>query len=538
MIGTPAIVPTFEKPLDPPPGILTRPGLTSEIQDILVECYRSTKMHASVFHNERFYRPFDTLHDQIFEIIDDDSIPLAAIAAPRGLGKTSIVNLAVPSKKILFDESRYIVPVSCSATHAVLQAENLKMDLMSNEIILKLFQPIESKKFSKEQWVTNNHLGTCVMPRGAGQQIRGILYRHSRPDLIIVDDLEDPEHMDSEDQRRKKKEWFFADLYNAIDRGRDDWRIIVLGTILHEDSLLVELLEDPEWMSVILSICDDELNSNAPNFMSTEKVKKLYEGYKRRNQLGIFYREYRNQVVPVETAMFKQEYFKYYGPVEEKDTDYVVTEEELNSSRDVVNVILIDPAKTIKEESAECAIVGIGVNTFNRAMFIRDVDRGQMYPDELYKRTFEMAIRLHARVIGVEVTGLEEFIMYPLRNAMLMAGYNFTLVELRARGGEQGKGSGKIARVGALSPLYREGLVYHNKTACIALEGQLLSYPKSKRWDIMDAEAYIVELLDTGDLYFSTDDSDFEDPDDVIDAEMKMIDEMDNDSAIEDFRVL
>ena len=533
-----AILPSYSKPLDPPKAILEQSRHDSELQDILVECYRSTKMHASVFHGERFYRPFDGLHDQIFEIIDDDTIPLAAIAAPRGLGKTSIVNLAVPSKKILFDDSKYIVPVSCSATHAELQAENLKMDLMSNEMIRKLFKPIESKKFSKQQWVANNHINTCVMPRGAGQQIRGLLYGHSRPDLIIVDDLEDPEHMDSEDQRKKKKEWFFADLYNAIDRGRHDWRIIVLGTILHEDSLLVELLEDPEWVSLTLSICDEDLNSNAPNFMPTREVIKLYTAYKRRNQLGIFYREYRNLVVPTETAKFKQEYFKYYGPVEEKGTDYCVTEEELNSSKDVVNVILIDPAKTIKEESAECAIVGIGVNTFNRAMFVRDVDKGQMYPDELYKRTFEMAIRLHAQVIGIEVTGLEEFIMYPLRNAMRMAGYNFTLVELRARGGEQGRGSGKIARIGALSPLYREGLIYHNKTACVALEGQLMSYPKSKRWDIMDAEAYIIELLDTGDLYFNTSDGDDEDQDDVIDAEMKMIDEMDNEEPIEDFRVL
>ncbi|TET07288.1 MAG: hypothetical protein E3J86_13585 [Candidatus Thorarchaeota archaeon] len=533
-----AIISPYHKPLDPPPATLSMARGDSEFEDILVDCYRSTKLYASIFHSERFYRPFDALHDQIFEIIDDDSIPLAAIAAPRGLGKTSIASIVTPAKKILYNDSGYIVPVSCTYTLAELQSENLKRDLLSSEMVLKVFKPVKSQSFSKEQWIANNDIKTCVMPRGARQQIRGILYGVHRPNLILVDDLEDPEHMDSEDQRKKKREWFFADLFNAVDRGRHDWRIIVLGTVLHEDSLLVELLEDPDWVSVTLSICDDKLNSNAPNFMSTPEVKKLYAGYKRRNQLGTFYREYRNIPVPVETAKFKQEYFKYYGPIEAKGTDYVITEEELNNSRDVTNVILIDPAKTVKEESAECAIVGIGVNTFNRAMFIRDIVHDQFYPDELYLETFLMATRLHAQVIGVEVTGLEEFIMYPLRNAMLMGGYHFTLVELRARGGHEGRGSGKIARVAALSPLYREGLVYHNKTACMPLEAQLLPFPKSKRWDVMDATAYIIELLETGEMYFNHADGDDEDSSEVIEREMAMIGEMDNEPAIEDFRVL
>lgn len=533
-----AIISSYHQPLDPSPQVLGMAKGDSEFEDILVDCYRSTKLYASIFHSERFFRPFDSIHDQIFDIIDDDSIPLAAIAAPRGIGKTSIGTITTPSKKILYNDAHYVVPVSHSYTLAELLSENMKRDLLSNEMILKVFEPIKSRKFSKEQWIANNDIGTCVMPRGSLQQIRGILFGHHRPDLIIVDDLEDPEHMDSDEQRKKKKEWFFSDLFNCIDRGSNDWRIIVLGTILHEDSLLVDLLEDPDWVPVTLSICDDKLNSNAPNFISTKDVIKLHASFKRKGLLGTFYREYRNMVVPVEAAKFKQEYFKYYGPVEGKETDYVITEDQLNSDSDVVNVVLIDPAKTIKEESAECAIIGIGVNTFNRAMFIRDIVHDQFYPDELYKETFMMATRLHAQVIGIEVTGLEEFIMYPIRNAMVSGGYHFTLVELRARGGEQGKGSGKIARVASLSPLYREGFIYHNKTACIPLEGQLLSFPKSKRWDVMDATAYIVELLEKGELYFNVDDSGHEDSAAVIAAEMKMIDEMDNEPIVEDFRVI
>jgi hypothetical protein len=36
------------------------------------------------------------------------------------------------------------------------------------------------------------------------------------------------------------------------------------------------------------------------------------------------------------------------------------------------------------------------------------------------------------------------------------------------------------------------------------LEQQLLSYPKSKRWDVMDAFAYVIEILEMGLRYFSS----------------------------------
>jgi len=56
--------------------------------------------------------------------------------------------------------------------------------------------------------------------------------------------------------------------------------------------------------------------------------------------------------------------------------------------------------------------------------------------------------------------------------------------------------SGKIARIRTLAPNYRMGYMYHNKANCGNLEGQLLSFPKSKLWDIMDGAAYITFLMD------------------------------------------
>ena len=87
-----------------------------EIEEILVNCCASTRVTAHTLFPDRFYLPFAPIHNPIFAILDDDTIDKAVITAPRGLGKTSIINLAYPAKKILFREKKFIVPISNSST--------------------------------------------------------------------------------------------------------------------------------------------------------------------------------------------------------------------------------------------------------------------------------------------------------------------------------------------------------------------------------------------------------------------------------------
>jgi len=482
-----------------------------DMKALLAECYLSTKVTAKILFPDRFHLPFSSLHDQIFQVLDDPSIQRAVILAPRGFGKTSTINLAYPAKNILFQDKRFIVPISNTATQAEMQSENLKNELLSNTLIKKMFEPIKSNVFSKEMWVTST--GTAVMPRGRGQQVRGILFGNHRPDLIVCDDLEDSESVKSEEQRKKVKEWFFADVCNSVNRSRSDWKIVVIGTLLHEDSLLMSLIDDPAWHTLIIDLCDDNYRSNWPDFMSDEAIRKLVDQYRHQGLLDVFYREYRNQPVSKETAKFKQEYFRYY-----LETD----EEFLGKKKRLENIVICDPAKTVKPDSADTAIVGLGIDAKAPAVYVRDVVAGKMFPDQLYDEVFSMADRLRARVIGLKVTSLNEFITYPFRTEMVKRGRFYDLVEIKER-------ASKEERVGSLVPFYRLGYVIHNRTCCDALEGQLMSYPRSKRWDIMDALADIVEMLEMGERYFSAPE---EADKDIEDEYKELEDEFDQDERM------
>ena len=465
-------------------------GTMRELEELMTACYHSTELFARTIFPDVFYRPFSDLHKELCRILDDDTKQQVAIAAPRGFGKRSLFSLAYPAKRILFRDSQHIIPISATADAAIEQSDDLKDQLVENPVIRALFGPMEPQEqrdpFGMKEWVTAT--GCKVRPRGAGQQIRGRKWRSQRPDLFPIDDLEDDEGVESDDRRMKLKRWFFSAVYNSVDRASRDWRIVVIGTVLHEDSLLMNLLEDPDWYAVRFELCDDAYRSNWPAFMSDQEVKALADSFRAKGMLDVFYREYRNIPIAREDQGFKPEYFKVYTE----------TEEELNSNPDVETVVLADPARTMSKGSANTAVAAVSVDVHTGKLYIREAVERQMSPPELYDEMFAMALRTNALVMAPEVTGLHEYIMYPLRNEMARRGIHYITIEVKPREGKTGP-----RRSAGLIPLYRQGLIFHSEQAAGVLERYLLQWPRPPRWDVIDAVSGIIYVLEEGERYFT-----------------------------------
>lgn len=460
--------------------------LDSTMQDIFVECCRSVEMTAKVFFPERFHRPFSSGHKQIFAAIDDPSIRKLLIKAPRGFGKTSILQLASNARDLLFQTTNYIVPISKTQDIAVQQAENLKRELQQNELIREFFPDLKTKNWSKEGWETST--GCLVVPRGANQQVRGQLYKNFRPNRIILDDIEGKKEVQNDRLRAELKTWVMTDVMNSVDRGAKDWKITVIGTVLHQDSLIEHLAADPAWTTISIELFDDDYKSQWPDFMSDEDVAAMVKEYRDSNRLDELWQEYRNIPISKEGASFQAEHFRYYR------------EEELTSAqrRQMSTMVIVDPAKTTGPESCETAIVAVGFNPIERRLYIREIIAGHFNPHDQASLAISLAKKLGAIVLAVEKTGLDEYITYPFRTMMIKEGAAFTLVELKARGD-------KLDRISGLIPFYRQGMVYHNPDQCTKLESQLLMYPKSKMQDVMDATSYCVQVLDQAAAFFNGD---------------------------------
>jgi len=507
------------------------------LEQILTQCSFSTRATAKTFFPERFELPFaESVHGKIFDLIDGPAQKVA-IAAPRGWGKTSIVALALMARYILFHHTGFICYINKSHDAASLQTENLRRELVTNREIRAFFghfkyRDVNAKEFeetfSKKAWVAYD---TLVWPRGAGQQVRGVLFKNDRPGLIVIDDLEDPQKINNDEIRKSWYEWLYADVIKAIPRiGKNskNWKIVYIDTLKHEDSVLQKLIESSEWDSIRLEACDDNFKSSAPDFMSNADIQKEWQQHVDAGQTDVFFRELRNLPISTKDSAFRQDYFRYYNlPPERHGTedDLKKLDVEVQQDNNIETVVILDPAKTVKVHSAESAIVGVGIDLASAKLYIRDIISEKLYPDEIYDAMFGMGQRLGAKVLGIEETSLNEFIKQPIKNEMFRRGSFFELVWLKARGGMK-----KELRVKELVPYYRGGYIYHNASCATVkkLEQQLLMFPRSALWDIMDCFAYIIEMLELGERYFSPK----EDPND-IDSEYK---ELDYEPAVENWR--
>jgi hypothetical protein len=510
--------------------------MDQETVNILSACSVSTRVTAKTFFPERFKLPFaEQVHGEIFKRVDN-SRNKTVIAAPRGWGKTSIVALARMARAILFREFGFIVYINQSETAAVMQTENLKRELVSNRYIRQFFGSIKTRsagndeideQFSKKAWVAYD---TFVLPRGGGQQVRGVIYKNDRPGLIVIDDLEDKDEILNPENRKRLKNWLYSDVLEAVPQTHLNWKVIYIDTLKHEDALLQHLLSSPgDWDGIRLESCDDNFNSTAPDFVPTEVIKNKWNAAVNAGETDTFFQEHRNLPISSKDAAFTTSYFHYYNVPDQsmmREKDINLGEMEVQNDQWMETVVILDPAKTVKIHSAESAIVGVGIDLKSGRLLVRDIVSEKMYPDDIYRELFGMADRLKAKVIGIEETSLNEFIKQPIKNEMLKRGKFYELVWLAARGGMK-----KEMRVRELVPYYRQGSIFHNYMCETVkrLEQQLLMFPRSALWDIMDAFAYIIEMLELGERYFGP----VDDPED-LESEYK---DLDYESPVEDWRI-
>lgn len=465
--------------------------MDSSLRDMLADAYSSTEVAAKLFYPERFSRSFSPMHKEMMAAMDDPEVSKMVIAAPRGIGKTSIVQLAYPTRRIVFRDCHFMVTVSKSAGHAQMQSEALKRSLTNEPIIKELFGNMESKSsWSQEKWIVDwrdENYTTLVLPRGGGQPVRGLLHDNHRPDLIIIDDFEDDEEVLSEDQRKKKRDWFYGSLVNIVDRGKNDWKIIYIDTVKHEDCLLNRLLDDKGWTSFFYTMGDDSLKSNWPEFINDKELLALHDEYKSANELDKFYMEYYNVPISSEESGFGKQFFRYYDP----------GEVDFRQGLRYQSFVIIDPAKTVNPKSAYSAILGGTIDFESRLIYFRDLINARLHPNELYSLAIDMYRRMRASVMAVEVTSLNEYITYPFNSALAKVGIP-PLKELKPR-------DKKEMRAKALIPFYRGGQILHNMAAMMPLEQQLLSFPRPRNWDCIDVAAYVVELFEHAGVYFGSD---------------------------------
>ncbi|MDR3351738.1 MAG: phage terminase large subunit [Zoogloeaceae bacterium] len=224
-----------------PAAIRERRGRAQADYGFFVETYfphyvRSP--HRSALHRYLF--------DRLPEIVNSGKSEQDAIAAPRGEAKSTLVSQLFVLWCLLTGRKKYPVIVMDSIDQAYPMLEAIKAELEFNARLLMDFPEgcWQGRVWQAGTIVTKG--GAKVQVAGSGKKLRGLRHGPYRPDLCVLDDIENDEAVRNPDQRDKLNSWLSKTVMPLGGAG-DKYDVVYIGTILHYDSVLSRTLANPLW---------------------------------------------------------------------------------------------------------------------------------------------------------------------------------------------------------------------------------------------------------------------------------------------------
>jgi predicted phage terminase large subunit-like protein len=190
------------------------------------------------------------LHDYLFarlpEIVAAEAGQTDAIAAPRGEAKSTLVSQLFVLWCLVTGRKRYPVIVMDSIDQAYPMLEAIKAELEFNPRLASDFpaQTGQGRVWQAGTIVTKGD--AKVQVAGSGKKLRGLRHGPWRPDLCVLDDIENDEQVRNPEQRDKLQAWLAKTVLPLGGAGAK-FDVVYIGTILHYDSVLSRTLANPLW---------------------------------------------------------------------------------------------------------------------------------------------------------------------------------------------------------------------------------------------------------------------------------------------------
>lgn len=428
-----------------------------------------------------------------------------AVAAPRGHAKSTNLTFKGTMHSTLYGYKHYPIIISDSSEQAEGFLDNIRVEFEENTAILEDFGPLAGSVWRSNVLVTKTNIKIEAI--GSGKKIRGRKHRNWRPDLIILDDVENDENVRTPEQRSKLKNWFDK----AVSKSGDDYTdIVYIGTLLHYDSLLAKTLTNPayrsikykaviqfsqaddlwqQWESIFTDLSNDDREADALAFFQAHKAAMLegtqvlweeklsyYDLMVMRVSEGeaSFNSEEQNEPINPDDCLFMEEWFEYYN------------EAEINFRDPVFDFFgFIDPSLGKTKRSDFSAIVTLAKHRSSGYMYVVDADIERRHPDRIIADVLAKERWLRAsfghgyRKLGAETNQFQWFLKEELAKASAKAGLYLPIEEVQQT-------SDKVMRIQTLQPDVKNKYIKFNRRHKRLLE-QLTQFPMGAHDDGPDA---------------------------------------------------
>lgn len=439
------------------------------------------------FLGEELTSPVPGFHKEIWTLLTDPAKVRILLAIPRDHAKTTLSKLVV-IWYFLFTNHRFCVYLS--NTNAI--AKNACRDIvnfMRHPNFVAVFGHIRMIKESETDslWIFeipmgNGRIKRCMLRAvGAGQQMRGINIDNQRPDIAVVDDVEDNENTDSELLQKKLDKWIFGPFIKALARQK---KIIWLGNMLQKTSLLARLSKNPKWNPVVFGalVKSTATGSLVPLWPERWPLAELIEDFEEYRGLGL-----------IETWMCEMMNMPGHGEngftQEQLFYQTVPTPDSVKAA-----FLILDPAFGENAQNDDSAIT-VHVIPEDGVPMVAAHITGKMREEEIFDNMMRLATYWNAWVWGIEAIAAQRVLIpfFQLLLAGKLLNHQVEMLPLMA-----GKGDPKVSRISSWVALMARK-EYAIAEGDIDITNQVLGYnlkKKAQRDDLIDSCAYGPQMIE------------------------------------------
>jgi hypothetical protein len=409
-----------------------------------------------------------------------------AIGIPRGFAKTTFLKLLCVWY-ILFSDKKFILIVGAAEKLATNTLADI-CDMLSSRNIRTLFGnwQFDIEEDTKEQKVFTFRGRTIILKAvGAGTAVRGINRKSSRPDVIILDDVQKREDSENKELSDDLLKWILGTLMKA--RSNSGCTYIYVGNMYPQNCILQALKNNSQWTSLVVGGLLSDGTSLWEELRPAEELIAEYQSDLEMGHPEIFISEILNSTdiappsgidinkIPVLPGYYQQ----------------LLDDGEAEGS-----FIIIDPSSG-KKTGDDCAICHYDV--IDSKPIFTELATGTFSPLETIEAAINMGLRKNTRLIGVEGVAYQSTLLFWFNHYCNENGISgFEFVELSPKG--QAKNN-RIKR-GLLSLI--AGEIYLGSAVRSTVMAQIVEWNPmiiNNKDDIIDPIGYVDELVrDYGDL--------------------------------------
>lgn len=459
------------------------------VQDIdvdLMEAWRLLRVDCEFFIEmflaDSLDMPVPEFHREIWSLMTDLEKERVLLAIPRDHAKTTLAKLVV-IWYWLFTSHRFCVYLSNTNAIAKGACKDIVEFLKHPNVVALGVRILKVVKESENEslWIYDIKLPTGKVKRiilraiGQGQQMRGINIDNQRPDIAVVDDVEDNENTESENLQKKLDKWIFGPFIKALARKK---KILWLGNMLQKTSLLARLSRNVLWNPVVFGCLVKDTVSGAlePLWPGKWTVPALQEDFKEYKNLGL-----------IESWMCEMMNMPGHG-------ENGFSHDQINYApvplTDMIRAawITVDPAFGMNAENDETAI-SVHVLPNHGIPRTVAVTHGKFDEFQMFAEILKLAQYWNAWIWGIEAVAAQR-VLISLFNVLLAQRQLMGRVEMLPL--MAGKGDPKASRIRAFAALMANG-EWAIPEDDVDITAQLLEYDfrkKDQDDDIIDSCAY------------------------------------------------